>query len=50
MVIEDGSYHYEKTNIDNVSYQLFANEDIKSADGTEIYKKNDLNLHINFGV
>lgn len=42
MVIEDGSYHYEKTNIDNVSYGLFANEDIKSADGTEIYKKNDL--------
>lgn len=42
MIIEDGTYHYEKTNIENVSYKLYAGEDIKSADGTEIYKKNDL--------
>ena len=42
VVIEDGTYHYEDVELDGVTYKLYANEDIYSADGTLVYKKNAL--------
>lgn len=42
LVIEDNSYHYEEIKLDGVTYDLYANEDIISADGTKIYNKGDL--------
>lgn len=42
LVIEDGSYHYEEIKLDGVKYDLYAEKDIYSADGTLIYKANEL--------
>jgi len=37
--IQDGSYTYQKKLLDNVTFELFAQEDIKRKDGTILYKK-----------
>lgn len=42
VIIEDGSFRYEEIKLDGVHYELYADEDIYSQDGTRIYKKNDL--------
>lgn len=42
VIIEDGSFRYEEIKLDGVHYELYADEDIYSQDGTLIYKKNDL--------
>lgn len=42
LIIENGTYHYNKIKLNDVVYELFANEDIKSGDGTLIYKKDSL--------
>ncbi len=42
LVIEDNSYHYEEKKLDGVVYELYADEDIYSGDGTLIYHKGDL--------
>lgn len=41
-VVEDGTYHYEEIKLDGVTYNLYAGEDIYSADGTLVYKENGL--------
>ncbi len=38
-VINNGTYKYEKELLDNVSFKLYANEDIKLQDGTVKYNK-----------
>ena len=42
LVLEDDSYHYEEIKLDGVTYDLYANDDIISADGTKVYSKDDL--------
>lgn len=42
VVLKDNSFHYEDTPLDGVTYELYANEDIYSGDGTLIYKKDTL--------
>lgn len=42
VVIEDGTFKYEEIKLDGVHYELYADEDIYSQDGTLIYKKNEL--------
>ena len=42
LVIENGSYHYDKIPLGNVAYNLYASEDIYSANGVLIYKKDSL--------
>ncbi len=42
LVIENGNYHYEEIQLNNVTYQLYAFEDIYSADGRLIYRANTL--------
>ncbi len=42
LVIENDSYHYEEIKLDGVVYELYANEDIISGDGTLVYKKGSL--------
>ena len=42
LVIENNSYHYEEIKLDGVVYELYAEEDIYSGDGTLIYHKGDL--------
>lgn len=42
MVAGDGTFHYEEIKLDGVIYDLYANGDIYSADGTLIYKDKEL--------
>ncbi len=42
IVIENGLFHYDEIKLDNVSFNLIANEDIILQDGTSLYKKNDI--------
>lgn len=42
LVIEDDSYKYEEITLDGVSYDLYADGDIYSGDGTLIYKDKEL--------
>ncbi|MBQ9833631.1 MAG: Cys-Gln thioester bond-forming surface protein [Bacilli bacterium] len=42
MVVENGTFSYEKILLDGVSYDLYADGDIYSQDGTLIYKDKDL--------
>lgn len=42
MIIENDSFKYEEIKLNGVSFDLYAEEDIKSGDGTLIYKANDL--------
>ncbi len=41
VVIEDGSYKYEQIPLDNVTFEIYASEDILSADKNVIYYKKD---------
>ncbi len=41
VVFEDNTFHYEEIELDGVIYELYANDDIYSGDGTLIYKKGD---------
>ena len=42
IVFENNSYRYEEIKLDGVEYELYADEDIYSQDGTLIYKANEL--------
>ncbi|MBE6150522.1 MAG: hypothetical protein E7162_01720 [Firmicutes bacterium] len=42
LIIENNSFRYEKIKLSNVIYELYANEDIYSADGSLVYKKDQL--------
>ena len=42
VVLEDNSFHYEEIPLDGVTYELYADDDIYSGDGTLIYKKDTL--------
>lgn len=42
VVKENGTYHYEEIELDGVTYELYADEDIYSGDGTLIYKAGEL--------
>lgn len=42
LVVENGTYNYEEIKLDGVTYELYANEDIYSADGTLIFKNKEL--------
>lgn len=42
LVIENGTFRYEEIELDGVHYDLFANGDIYSGDGTLIYKDKQL--------
>ena len=42
MIIENNSFKYEEIKLSDISFDLYAEEDIKSGDGTIIYKSNDL--------
>lgn len=42
LVIEDNSYHYEEIKLDGIKYDLYANKDIYSGDGTLIYNAGEL--------
>lgn len=42
VVIKDNKYTYEEIKLDGVVYELYAEEDICSADGNVIYNANDL--------
>lgn len=42
VVKENDTYHYEEIKLDGVTYELYANEDIYSGDGTLIYNKGEL--------
>ncbi len=42
VVKENDSYHYEEIKLDGVTYELYADEDIYSGDGTLIYKAGQL--------
>lgn len=42
LVIENDTFRYEEIKLDGVSYNLYANGDIISQDGTMIYKDKDL--------
>lgn len=42
MVIENGTFRYEEIKLDGVGYNLYADGDIISQDGTLIYKDKDL--------
>lgn len=41
VVIENGSFTYEEIPLDNVTYEIYANEDILSSDGTLLHYKKD---------
>ena len=40
--IENNTYHYEEIPLDNITYELYANENIYAGDGKLIYKNGDL--------
>lgn len=42
LIIENGSYHYEKINLDGVEFEVYADEDIITKDGVKHYNKNEL--------
>ena len=42
LVIKDNTFYYEEIKLDGVTYELYADDDIYSADGTLIYQKGDL--------
>lgn len=42
VIYDNGTYKYETIQLPNVTYALYANEDIKASDGTILYKKYDL--------
>lgn len=42
LVLENDSYRYDEIKLDGVLFDLYADEDIYSADGTLVYKKNDI--------
>ena len=42
MIIENNTFKYEEIKLSDVSFNLYAEEDIRSGDGTIIYKANDL--------
>lgn len=42
VVLEDNTFRYEDIDLDGVTYELYADEDIYSGDGTLIYKKDTL--------
>lgn len=42
MIIEDGNFKYEEIKLDGVTYDLYADGNIYSADGTLIYKDKEL--------
>ena len=41
-VVENDSFHYEEVKLSGVKYELYAEKDIYSADGTLVYRANDL--------
>ena len=41
VVFENNTFHYEEIELDGVTYELYADDDIYSGDGTLIYKKGD---------
>ena len=42
VVLKDNKFYYEDIDLDGVTYELYANDDIYSGDGTLIYKKDTL--------
>lgn len=41
-VVKDDTFYYEEIALDGITYNLYADEDIYSGDGTLIHKKNEL--------
>ncbi len=42
VVLKDNKFYYENIDLDGITYELYANENIYSGDGTLIYKKDTL--------